>query len=247
MDNTNKEQQDPQLSGAADPNAMLENYESPILKDYDLMIEYKGLRDSAPSGVYVVPSFSSLRVWHGFIIVHQGWYKDGTFKFRIEFPDDYPEVQPTVKFLTKLYHPFVHQRTLEMHLGWAVKRWNPAKHSILYVLKRLKKMFYVDDFAKYPAVWEPAKKLSLVRCVSITVVRTEWRTGVHPSILAVCLFSFLLLRVWFSRTEEALCSLAVTLYCIIEGKQAAVHPESTRKCRGLSQARPTVPSTHRTW
>ena len=142
---------------------MLETFQSPIVRDYELMVEYKRLKTSAPSGVYVVPSFNSLRTWYGFIIVHQGWYKGGTFKFQLNVPDDYPGSPPTIRFLSRVYHPFVHQKTMNMHLGWAVKRWvGPPKHNIHYVLKRLKKMFYITDFAKYPAIWPIAKKLSQV-------------------------------------------------------------------------------------
>ena len=143
--------------------AALETFQSPIIKDYELMLEYKQLKTSAPSGVYVVPSFSHLRLWAGFIIVHQGWYKGGVFKFRVKIPQSYPDGgPPIVQFLSKVYHPFVHQKTQNLNLSWAIKRWTPGKHSILYVLKRLKKMFYITDFSKYPAVWPIAKKLSQV-------------------------------------------------------------------------------------
>jgi len=143
----------------------LESFQSPIVKDYELMLEYKRLKTTAPSGVYVAPSFDRLRVWHGFIVINQGLYKGGTFKFRIDIPDEYPSVGPKVHFLSAVYHPFVHQRTMQLHLGWAIKRWTYPKHCILYVLKRLKKMFYITDFSKYPAIWALAKKMSLVCCV----------------------------------------------------------------------------------
>ncbi len=37
----------------------------------------------------MAPSFSDARVFYGFIIVHQGLYKDGTFKFKLVLPDEY--------------------------------------------------------------------------------------------------------------------------------------------------------------
>jgi ubiquitin-protein ligase len=162
----------------------LQGFRSPIVKDFDLTTEYKGLKTSAPSGVYVAPSFNNLRTWCGFIVVHQGWYKDAVFKFVMEFPDEYPDAPPRVHFLSKVYHPFVHMRTMELHLGWALKpRWSASKHSVLFVLKRLKKMFYIDDFSKYPAAWESAKKLCQVRIQNKVNDHATWCVGVDVDVV----------------------------------------------------------------
>ncbi|KAI8053084.1 ubiquitin conjugating enzyme [Syncephalis plumigaleata] len=44
--------------------------------------------------------------WHGTLKgSSDGPYKNGTFKLDIKFPDDFPFKPPTIKFITKVYHP----------------------------------------------------------------------------------------------------------------------------------------------
>ena len=59
----------------------MRKYRSQTLKDYQIMIEYKHLKHHAPRGMYVLPSFTDRRCWHGVVFLRQGLYKRGIFKF----------------------------------------------------------------------------------------------------------------------------------------------------------------------
>jgi ubiquitin-protein ligase len=119
------------------------------LRDYQLMIEYKQLTQTAPRGVYVLPSFDDLRTWHGVIFVRRGHYAGGIFKFRYELPLEYPSEgsRPRVTFTSRVFHPRVHPESGELELHSAFPRWDPSavwNHSVLTFVK---KIFYLKDFA----------------------------------------------------------------------------------------------------
>ena len=47
------------------------------------------------------------QVWSGVIVIHEGAYQDGIFKFTLSIPDEYPSVSPRLRFLSNVYHPLV--------------------------------------------------------------------------------------------------------------------------------------------
>ncbi|KAI9095886.1 putative UBC5-E2 ubiquitin-conjugating enzyme [Phlyctochytrium arcticum] len=51
---------------------------------------------------------STIMNWTGRLVApEESAYKGGVFKITIDFPTDYPFKPPTVKFVTKIYHPNV--------------------------------------------------------------------------------------------------------------------------------------------
>ena len=56
------------------------------LKDLKLTIEYKHLKQNAPSGVVVTPAFDDLRRWHGVIFLRRGVCEGAVFKFVVRLP-----------------------------------------------------------------------------------------------------------------------------------------------------------------
>ena len=91
--------------GSASPDAK---------KDRAIGIEYSHLQKNAPAGVFVMPSLESLRVWHGVIFVRKGVYQGGVFKFRVDLPPEYPELDawPRVTFVVaRVFNPLVHEES----------------------------------------------------------------------------------------------------------------------------------------
>ena len=72
-----------------------------------LLIEYKYLQKFCPSGIYILPQFDEIKVWHGVIFIREGLYKDGIFKFVITIPQNYPAKAPEITFTSKVFHPYV--------------------------------------------------------------------------------------------------------------------------------------------
>uniref|UniRef100_A0A8C5KKP6 UBC core domain-containing protein n=1 Tax=Jaculus jaculus TaxID=51337 RepID=A0A8C5KKP6_JACJA len=63
-----------------------------------LMKDFKRLQEDAPAGVSGAPSENNIMVWNA----------DGTFKLTIELTEEYPNKPPTVRFVSKLFHPNVY-------------------------------------------------------------------------------------------------------------------------------------------
>eukprot|EP00639_Heterosigma_akashiwo_P001076 CAMPEP_0194588468 /NCGR_PEP_ID=MMETSP0292-20121207/19808_1 /TAXON_ID=39354 /ORGANISM="Heterosigma akashiwo, Strain CCMP2393" /LENGTH=284 /DNA_ID=CAMNT_0039444997 /DNA_START=45 /DNA_END=899 /DNA_ORIENTATION=+ len=121
------------------------------LKDYKLTIEYKHLKEHAPGGVFVLPSFEDLRLWHGVIFVRRGYYSNAIFKFRVRLPPAYNDVgtRPEIAFDSRVYSPLVDPETGALGLRCGYPEWNPNKHYMVTVLTFLKKIFYMKAF-DYP-------------------------------------------------------------------------------------------------
>ncbi|KAH7107438.1 UBC-like protein [Auriculariales sp. MPI-PUGE-AT-0066] len=69
------------------------------------------LESTPVAGVSVTPDESNLLSWAGTIKPSaESPYKGGTFKFSMVFPDNFPFKAPSVKFLTKIYHPGVNEQ-----------------------------------------------------------------------------------------------------------------------------------------
>lgn len=72
-----------------------------------------------PLGIYVVPQIDDIKsrfiliilVWHGVLIIKEGYFRQSILKFKIIFPITYPSKAPEVKFVNKVYHPLVNYST----------------------------------------------------------------------------------------------------------------------------------------
>ena len=132
------------VSSAVPPS---EKRRAQAIKDYKLTVEYKHLKQNSPGGIYVVPSFTDLRVWYGVIFVRRGIYANGIFKFRIELPEEYNDLNawPRVYFMSRMYSPLVDPDTGELDVKSAYPEWDPTRHYVVTVLTFLKKIFYIKD------------------------------------------------------------------------------------------------------
>ena len=118
------------------------------LRDYKVTIEYKHLKSHAPGGVYLIPSMDSLRNFHGIIFVRRGPFTNGIFKFRLDLPAKYNDtnMHPKITFSSKVYNPYVDEKTGELDVKTAYPTWDPSRHYLVTVLTFLKKIFYSKTF-----------------------------------------------------------------------------------------------------
>ena len=132
------------------------------LRDYKVTIEYKHLKQHAPGGVYIVPSFDDLRHFHGVIFVRRGPFTNGIFKFRLRLPEKYNDLNtwPQITFSSYVYNPHVNPKTGELDVRSAYPRWDPHRHYLVTVLTFLKKIFYVKNFGDDARANPAAKKLA---------------------------------------------------------------------------------------
>jgi ubiquitin-protein ligase len=118
------------------------------LRDYKVTIEYKHLKSHAPGGVYLVPTLTDLRLFHGIIFVRRGPFTNGVFKFQLALPRLYndKDQHPVIAFSTPVYNPHVDYESGLLDISAAYPVWDPSRHYLVTVLTFLKKIFYAKTF-----------------------------------------------------------------------------------------------------
>ena len=88
--------------------------------------EYRELLKDPPSNCSGGPSEGDLYKWNSTIIGPVGTpYEGGIFNLSIEFPLNYPFKPPSIKFITKIYHPNI-SRSGEICLDILKEQWSPV-------------------------------------------------------------------------------------------------------------------------
>ncbi|KAL5108298.1 Ubiquitin-conjugating enzyme E2 A [Taenia crassiceps] len=74
-----------------------------------LMNDFRKIKQDPPPGVYAVPQDDNILRWHAVILGADGTpFADGIFKLVMDFTENYPNLPPTVKFVSKMFHPNVY-------------------------------------------------------------------------------------------------------------------------------------------
>uniref|UniRef100_A0A8C4EA15 E2 ubiquitin-conjugating enzyme n=4 Tax=Percomorphaceae TaxID=1489872 RepID=A0A8C4EA15_DICLA len=84
------------------------------------------LQEDPPAGVSGAPSENNIMVWNAVIFGPEGTpFEDGTFKLIVEFTEEYPNKPPTVRFVSKMFHPNVYADG-SICLDILQNRWSPT-------------------------------------------------------------------------------------------------------------------------
>ncbi|CAP21120.1 Protein CBR-UBC-1 [Caenorhabditis briggsae] len=91
-----------------------------------LMRDFKKLQEDPPAGVSGAPTEDNILQWEAIIFGPQETpFEDGTFKLSLEFSEEYPNKPPTVKFISKMFHPNVYADG-SICLDILQNRWSPT-------------------------------------------------------------------------------------------------------------------------
>uniref|UniRef100_A0A8B9H9V4 UBC core domain-containing protein n=1 Tax=Astyanax mexicanus TaxID=7994 RepID=A0A8B9H9V4_ASTMX len=92
------------------------------------------LQEDPPTGVSGAPSENNIMLWNRlfhtadcllFILILTLHFLAGTFKLVIEFSEEYPNKPPTVRFISKMFHPNVYADG-SICLDILQNRWSPT-------------------------------------------------------------------------------------------------------------------------
>eukprot|EP00605_Chrysophyceae_sp_TOSAG23-4_P001642 GSChrysophyteH1.ASY1.ANO1.1803.1 assembled CDS len=74
-----------------------------------LMRDFKRLQKDAPAGIQAAPLDNNVMAWQAVIFGPDDTaWEGGTFKLLLEFTEEYPNKPPSVRFLSKIFHPNVY-------------------------------------------------------------------------------------------------------------------------------------------
>ncbi|KAK3814931.1 MAG: ubiquitin-conjugating enzyme E2 2 [Benniella sp.] len=91
-----------------------------------LMKDFKRLQSDPPGGISGAPCPDNIMLWNAVIFGPGDTpFEDGTFKLLLQFDETYPNKPPTVKFVSKMFHPNVYANG-ELCLDILQNRWSPA-------------------------------------------------------------------------------------------------------------------------
>ncbi|KAI0171867.1 UBC-like protein [Hypoxylon sp. FL1284] len=79
----------------------------PALRRQHLLVEFAGLKQACPEGVFVSLTPGDPSLWSGVLFVRDGPYAPAVLRFQISFPDAYPRLPPLVTFSTDMFHPLI--------------------------------------------------------------------------------------------------------------------------------------------
>ncbi|KAI1377790.1 UBC-like protein [Hypoxylon crocopeplum] len=79
----------------------------PALRRQHLLVEFAGLKQACPEGVFVSLTPGDPSLWSGVLFVRDGPYAPSVLRFQISFPDSYPRLPPLVTLSTDMFHPLI--------------------------------------------------------------------------------------------------------------------------------------------
>uniref|UniRef100_A0A7S2UYB8 UBC core domain-containing protein n=1 Tax=Fibrocapsa japonica TaxID=94617 RepID=A0A7S2UYB8_9STRA len=89
--------------------------------------EIQNLKKSPDSDIFLIPDPNNIRSIQGFIRGPPSTpFENGIYELQIDISQNYPMVPPSMKFVTKIFHPNVHFDTGEICLDILKSEWSPA-------------------------------------------------------------------------------------------------------------------------
>lgn len=106
------------------------------------------LQEDPPTGVSGAPTDNNIMIWNAVIFgPHDTPFEDGTFKLTIEFTEEYPNKPPTVRFVSKMFHPNVYADG-GICLDILQNRWSPT-YDVSAILTSIQVSYFFFCFSSY--------------------------------------------------------------------------------------------------
>jgi ubiquitin-conjugating enzyme E2 A len=120
-----------------------------------LIRDFKRLKSDPPGGISGSPLADNIMLWNAVIFGPGDTpFEDGTFKLLLTFDESYPNKPPTVKFLSRMFHPNVYANG-ELCLDILQNRWSPT-YDVAAILTSIQSLLH-DPNPNSPANAEAAQ------------------------------------------------------------------------------------------
>lgn len=129
-----------------------------VFETQRLIRDYKRMQKDPPQGISASPNESNLMAWNAVIFGPEETVWDGgTFKLTLQFTEEYPNKAPTVRFLSKMFHPNIYADG-QICLDILQNQWSPI-YDVSAILTSIQSLL-CDPNPNSPANSEAAKLFS---------------------------------------------------------------------------------------
>ncbi|KAJ8478197.1 hypothetical protein OPV22_021924 [Ensete ventricosum] len=123
-----------------------------------LMRDFKRLQQDPPAGISGAPHDNNIMFWNAVIFGPDDTPWDGgTFKLTLQFTEDYPNKPPTVRFVSRMFHPNIYADG-SICLDILQNQWSPI-YDVAAVLTSIQSLL-CDPNPNSPANSEAARMFS---------------------------------------------------------------------------------------
>ncbi|URE29488.1 25.3 kDa vesicle transport [Musa troglodytarum] len=123
-----------------------------------LMRDFKRLQQDPPAGVSGAPQDNNILLWNAVIFGPDDTPWDGgTFKLTLQFTEDYPNKPPTVRFVSRMFHPNIYADG-SICLDILQNQWSPI-YDVAAILTSIQSLL-CDPNPNSPANSEAARLFS---------------------------------------------------------------------------------------
>ncbi|CAK9316681.1 unnamed protein product [Citrullus colocynthis] len=123
-----------------------------------LMRDFKRLQQDPPAGISGAPQDNNIMLWNAVIFGPDDTPWDGgTFKLTLQFTEDYPNKPPTVRFVSRMFHPNIYADG-SICLDILQNQWSPI-YDVAAILTSIQSLL-CDPNPNSPANSEAARMFS---------------------------------------------------------------------------------------
>ncbi|KAK7317238.1 hypothetical protein RJT34_01296 [Clitoria ternatea] len=123
-----------------------------------LMRDFKRLQQDPPAGISGAPQDNNIMLWNAVIFGPDDTPWDGgTFKLTLQFAEDYPNKPPTVRFVSRMFHPNIYADG-SICLDILQNQWSPI-YDVAAILTSIQSLL-CDPNPNSPANSEAARTFS---------------------------------------------------------------------------------------
>nr|VDD56060.1 unnamed protein product [Brassica oleracea] len=127
-----------------------------------LMRDFKRLQQDPPAGISGAPQDNNIMLWNAVIFGYSNKPDDtpwdgGTFKLSLQFSEDYPNKPPTVRFVSRMFHPNIYADG-SICLDILQNQWSPI-YDVAAILTSIQSLL-CDPNPNSPANSEAARMYS---------------------------------------------------------------------------------------
>uniref|UniRef100_A0A0E0KZ92 E2 ubiquitin-conjugating enzyme n=1 Tax=Oryza punctata TaxID=4537 RepID=A0A0E0KZ92_ORYPU len=123
-----------------------------------LMRDFKRLMQDPPAGISGAPQDNNIMLWNAVIFGPDDTPWDGgTFKLTLQFTEDYPNKPPTVRFVSRMFHPNIYADG-SICLDILQNQWSPI-YDVAAILTSIQSLL-CDPNPNSPANSEAARLFS---------------------------------------------------------------------------------------